>query len=300
MLGTGDNRACINHTLVYNLIMSPKTGHLEKAYELLRRSDFNLPFTFANWQMDQKFMLMQEKLRERKYTTKDTGIPYRVINHWEISKLMPEGVKIDNRQKDSSWRTFSMTEMAWLKIVDHLRNFGLSLKQIGAVKRCIIHWNKTGKYYPYFEYYLAQALFSSKDTYLRVLTNGTADLISAEQIEMEKILGGSKDMLLISTKSILSELGLDFPEIKSRLELSEEEFELFDEIRHGEVDEVRAGIREGRITEIEATKTTTKPLLDKDIRTKAEQSEMYGRVITQYEKGKQRSVQIVKRKRFDK
>lgn len=280
--------------------MSPKAGHQEKAYELLRRSDFNLPFTFADWHMDQKFMLMHEKLRERKYTAKDTGIPYRVINHWEVSKLMPEGVKIDNRQKDSSWRTFSMTEMAWLKIVDHLRNFGLSLKQIRAVKGSIIHWNKTGKYYPYFEYYLAQALFSPKDTYLRVLTNGTADLVSVEQIEMEKILGGSKDMLLISTKSILSELGLDFPEVKSRLELSREEFELFDEIRHSGSNEVKAGIKNGKITEIEATKTSVKPLLDKDIRAEAEQGEMYGRVITQYEQGKQRSVQVVKRKRFDK
>jgi len=280
--------------------MSPKADHQEKAYELLRRSDFNLPFTFANWQTDQKFMLMQEKLRERKYTTKDTGIPYRVINHWEVSKLMPEGVKIGNRQKDSSWRTFSLTEVAWLKIVARLRNFGFSLKQIVEVKACIIHWNKTGKYYPNFEYNLAQALFSSKDTYLRVLTDGATNLVSTEQVEMEKILGGSKDMLLISTKSVLSELGLDFPEIRSRLELSEEEFELFDEIRHSGSNEVRAGIKNGKITEIEATKTSAKPLLDKDIRAEAERGEMYGRVITQYEEGKQKSVQIVKRKRFDK
>ncbi len=280
--------------------MSPKADHQEKAYELLRRSDFDLPFTFADWQMNEKHMLLRDSLRERKYTTKDTGIPYRVISHWELNKLMPEGVKIDDRQKDSSWRTFSLTEMAWLKIIAHLRNFGYSLKKIGAVKARIIHWNKVGKYYPNFEYSLAQALFSSKDTYLRITADGTADLLSAEQIEMEKILWGSKDMLLISTKSILSELGLDFPEIKSRLELSGEEFDLFDKIRHSGSNEVKTKTKDGRIEEIETTKTSVKPLLDKDIRAEAEQDEMYGRVITQYEKGKQSSVQIVKRKRFDK
>lgn len=280
--------------------MSPKADHKEKAYELLRKSDFNSPFTFAAWQMDKHYMSLREKLRERKYTVKDTGIPYRSINHWEVSKLMPEGVFVDDRKKESSWRTFSLVEMAWLKVIAHLRKFGFSLKQIATVKECVIHWNKIGGYYPIFEYRLAQSLFSSKDTYLRIAADGTVNLVSAEEIEMERIIGGSRDMLLISIKSILSELGLDFPEIKSRLELSDEEFELFDEIRHGESSEVKAGIRDGKITEIEATKTSVDLPLDKDIRAEAERDEMYGRVTTQYEKGKQRSVQIVKRKRFDK
>jgi hypothetical protein len=279
--------------------MSPKIGHREKAYELLRKSDFHSPFTFTDWQLNQNYMPLREKLRERKYTVKDTGIPSRVINHWELSKLMPEGVKTENREKDASWRTFSLVEIAWLKIVSRLRGFGFSLKKIAAVKEQIIHWNKTG-YYPLFEYYLAQSLFSPKDTYLRIFTDGAATLVSAEEIEMDRILKGSQDMLLISAKSILSGLRLDFPEIKNRLELSDEEFEMLDEIRYSGSSEIKAGIRDGKITEMEATKTSAGSLLDKDIRAEAEREGMYGRVITQFEKGKQRSVQIVKRKRFDK
>lgn len=280
--------------------MTLKTGHLEKAYELLRKSNFYSPFTFTDWQLDKKYMQLREKLRERKYTVKDTGIPYRLINHWEASKLMPEGVLLDDRQKESSWRTFSLTEIAWLKVISRLRDFGLSLKQISKVKGWIIHWNKLYGYYPSFEYCLARALFSSQDTYLRVGVDGTADLVSADQLEMDKIIKGSRDMLLISTKSILTELKLDFPAIKNRLELSDEEFELFDEVRHKGNNEVKASVKNGEITEIESSKTMTDIPLDKDIKDETEGEEMYGRVLTQYEKGRRRSVQIVKKKRFNK
>ena len=285
---------------MYNLVMSPKTGHDEKNYELLRKRDFYSPFTFSDWQLNKNYMVMREKLRERKYTVKDTGISYRVINNWELSKLMPEGVNIGDRQKESNWRTFSLVEMAWLKVIAHLRNFGLSLKQIYTVKQHVISWNKKYGYYPAFEYSLAQALFSPKETYLRVLADGTADLLSFEEIEMEKIINGSKDMLLVSMKSILSDIGMDFPTIKSRLELSHEEYELVEEIRNRENNEVRAGVKDGEIREIETTRTTTDVLSDKNIRDFFKKNGTYGRATTQYEKGEQRSVQVVKRRRFGK
>ncbi len=280
--------------------MSLKADHSKTAYELLRKRDFHSPFTFADWQLRKKYMLLRDRLRERKYTTKDIGISYRVMTHWESSKLMPEGVNIGGRQKDSSWRTFSLVEMAWLKIIVHLRNFGFALKQIHTVKQQIISWNKKDGYYPNFEYCLAQALFSSKDTYLRILADGIADLVSTEQIEMTRILKGNDDMLLISIKSILFELKLDPKDTKSRLELSEEEFELFDEIKNRGNSEVRVGIKEGEITEIEASKIITNIPNNKAMELDIEKQEMFGRTVIQYEKGKKRSVQVVKRKRFDK
>jgi len=281
--------------------MSYKTGHKEKAYELLRKSDFNNPFTFADWQLKEKYMAFREKLREQKYTVKDTGISYRHITHWEVSKLMPEGVNVGNRQSEASWRMFSIVEMAWLKIITRLRKFGFSLKQIVKVKEQIIHWNKIYNYYPSFEFCIAQALFSQKDTYLRILANGNAYLISTEQLEMEKILrGGNGDMLLISLKSVLEELGMTPPEIKARLELTDEEFELFDVIRHSGSNEVKAAVKNGQITDMETSKTITELPLDSEIKDEAEKEGMYGRVLTQYEDGKRRSMQIVKRKKFDK
>ncbi|MFH1694515.1 MAG: MerR family transcriptional regulator [Patescibacteria group bacterium] len=279
---------------------SSKTDHKERAYELLRKSDFGSPFTFGDWLMGKKYVPLREKLRERKYTVKDTDIPYRTINYWELSGLMPEGVNIGDRQKESSWRIFSIVEIAWLKVVDRLRGFGLSIKQIHVIKQYVIHWNKTTECYPSFEYCLSQALFSPKDTYLRVLVDGSSDLVSAEGIEMEKIIKGSGDMLLVSIKSILGELDLSFPEIRSRLELSEEEFELFNEIRQKANEEVKVKTKKGKITEIEFSKTDVSSFSDRDIRNRAKEEEMYGQVDFQYEKGRQRSVKIITRKRFDK
>jgi hypothetical protein len=279
--------------------MSPKAGHKEKIYELLRKSDFFSPFTFSEWQLDKKYMLMREKLRERKYTVKDTGIPYRMINHWEAKKLMPEGVNNKDGREESGWRMFSLVEIVWLKIIARLRNFGFSLKQIEGVKKNIIHWNKLG-YYPSLEYSLARALFSSKDMYLRIIPKETSELVSLEKIEMEKILKRSGDMILISLKSILAEVGMDFPELKGMLELSDEEFELLEEIRHKGNSEVKAGLKEGQITEIETSKMLVEPFTDMSEAKGLEKDGEYGRIVEQFEKGRKRSVQVVKRKRFDK
>ena len=101
--------------------MSLKEDHNKKVYELLRRGDFDFPFTFSKWQLEEKYMVFRNRLRERKYTTKDVGISYRVMSHWESNKLIPEGVV------QEGWRDFSLVEMVWLKIIVHLRKFGFSL-----------------------------------------------------------------------------------------------------------------------------------------------------------------------------
>ena len=98
----------------------------------------------------------------------------------------------------------------------------------------------------------------------------------------------------------MEELKLNPESAKNRLELSENEFELFEEIRNEANTEIRAELRGGKIREIETSRTTTNIPRNKEIDSQIEKSEMYGRIITQYEKGKKRSVQIVKRKRFDK
>jgi hypothetical protein len=284
---------------MYNFLMSPKTGHKEKIYELLRKSDFFSPFTFSEWQLDKKYMLMREKLRERKYTVKDTGIPYRMINHWESKRLMPEGVNAKSGREESGWRMFSLVEMVWLKIIARLRNFGFSLKQIKNVKEHIIHWNKLG-YYPSLEHAVAQALFSSKDMYLRIIPSGTSDLVSYERIEMEKILKKSGDMILISIKSILAEVGMDFPELQGIMKLSEEELELLERIRDESSTEVKAGLKKGKITEIETGRMEVAPFNRVSYSEELKKNEGYGRTIEQVEKGKVRSRQVFSRTRFDK
>jgi len=280
--------------------MSPKAGHKERRYEMLRKSDFSSPFPFNEWQLDNKHMLMREKLRERKYTVKDTDIPYRVINHWEVKKLIPEGVNAKGGREEDGWRMFSLTEMVWLKIISRLRNFDFSLKKILNVKKAIVHWNSKYEYYPSLEYNIAVALFSERDTYLRISSVGDADLISTERIEMEKILGYNKDVILISLKSILREIGLEFKEIKGRLDLSDEEFEMIEQIRDENISEVKAGLKKGKITELEASRMFVDPVEGLSEVKKMEENGEYGRVEEQIEKGNKRSVRVVRRKRFDK
>ncbi|PIR88824.1 MAG: hypothetical protein COU09_00130 [Candidatus Harrisonbacteria bacterium CG10_big_fil_rev_8_21_14_0_10_44_23] len=281
--------------------MSQKDDHIDKAYELLRESSFYSPFTFPDFQMGDEYMALREKLRERKYTAKDTGVTSRSLNNWEASKLIPEGALAKkDKDKQYSWRTFSLVEVAWIKIVNRLRNFGFPLEEIRDVMQQVVHWNEEFSYYPLLEYCVAQSLFSPKETYLQVFSNRDAYLKSAGEMEMDKILGKGNDMLLISIKSVLAEMGLSLPTLEAKLELSREEVEMLNDIRKGKINEIRVIVEDGKLTQIETTKTNIKPLSDKQLRDEVEQGEMYGNVVTQYEKGQKRSHKITNKRRFDK
>ena len=64
--------------------------------------------------------------------TDKTKISYRVINHWTENGLIDE-----NRSKDNSkgWRRFSLCDLIWLQVLYTLRTFGLSIKQLQAIKK---------------------------------------------------------------------------------------------------------------------------------------------------------------------
>ena len=94
-------------------------------------------------------------------------------------------------------------------------------------------------------------------------------------------------------------MGVNTSEVKTLFSLSDKEVELLSSIRMGNNNEVKAKIDDqGEITEIESTETTTSPLAPHKIKNRAEQEKMYGRVVTQYENGVPKWVQVTKRKRL--
>jgi hypothetical protein len=229
----------------------------DKVYELLRSA--NDPADYGRYFYEPEFKSMHQILQERKYTVSETGVPYRVINHWENKKIMPDGAK-----DQQGWRKFTLVELAWLRIVQRLRDFGFSLQKIRDTKEQIINWNKKTEVYPFFEFALAQACFTDKDIYLVIyptenMSNRNAYLLFSEEIEMEKLIYGYKDMVLISLKSIAIELGLTAPDAQKKLGLSEEEIELLDKIRNTKAKEVTAHLRDKKIERISLKSVEEQP-----------------------------------------
>jgi len=68
---------------------------------------------------------LYELITEKKFMVKDTGINYRVINHWDAKGLIHFG-----RNSKEGNRRFSFADFVWIKVVDELRSFGVQLSVI--------------------------------------------------------------------------------------------------------------------------------------------------------------------------
>jgi len=249
---------------------------------------------FAHYQLSDDCQKVRDLMDDRRFTVGETNVAYRVVNHWDQSGLLPDGVP-----GDGGWRKFTFPEMVWLKSIVRMRDFGLSLENIALVKNGVMKWSEEQKRYTFFEYFVAKAWLSGVEPFILVTSDGESEIATMDQIECAKILHGSFDVLLISLKDILNKMGAKTPKVKTLFALSDKEFELLSSIRLGNNSEVKTKIdNQGEITEIESTETTTSPLAPHKLKNQLEQDKMYGKVVTQYENGVPKSVQVTKRKRL--
>ena len=254
----------------------------------------NFSVTYASYFTNDKFKETREALNQRRFTVGGTDISYRVINHWHATGILPEGVS----DEGNGWRKFTFIELVWLKAVTKLRDFGFSLEKIAMVRNQIMQWEKETENYPLFEFYVAEAWTTRLDPYIVCLPDGNAELLTSAEIERAKIIIGSKDMLLISLKSLLKEQKMTVVGATTLFDLSPEELELLKAIRLDENKEVKAKIKNGNIYELEKTKMYPEAPPFEDINRVLKQEGAFAEVVTKYESGKKQSAEVKTRKRW--
>ena len=259
-------------------------------------------------------------MNERKYSAKEIGITYRVIDNWHETEILPDGIN------DKGWKEFSVVELTWLSIVKSLRKFGFPLQKILETKESILIWDKETNSYPLIEYHIYKAWMSADDQYVLVLDNGKADVGSMEDIEKAKFWHGQMNMLLISVKSILKEMGHDVTLGRLILPPDKDEQEVLDIIRSSRspidfkkltgysgdklkmienlfqnesiTKEIRIRPRNGKIDDVEITETypINPPLekINKDIQDSGE----FAEVSVKIEKGVKQSATVKSKRSF--
>ena len=75
-----------------------------------------------------KLAQLFEVLNEQRLTVKDTGVNYRVINHWD-----EKGIIRFSRAGEAGNRKFSFIDFIWIKVVNELRSFGVKLPVIQKI-----------------------------------------------------------------------------------------------------------------------------------------------------------------------
>jgi DNA-binding transcriptional MerR regulator len=71
-------------------------------------------------------------LLDTQFTGNQIGISYRRINIWYQEDLLPFRTEV------GKWRTFSFLEACWVKLIQELRKFGISLKVIKNLKNALL------------------------------------------------------------------------------------------------------------------------------------------------------------------
>lgn len=69
-----------------------------------------------------KIFELQEKLVEKHFSLKDTGLTQIVIHNWD-----GHGLLLSDRENKEKWRKYDIVEFIWLKVLKELRDTGVSL-----------------------------------------------------------------------------------------------------------------------------------------------------------------------------
>jgi len=272
---------------MYNLDMRDKSIILSNKSEFTDKD-------IETYCSDPLFKEVRKLVNERNFNVNETDITYRMIGHWDKQDLLPESLR-----ENYGWRKFTFVEMFWLRIIKHLREFGLSLDKIAFVKECIMKWNEETKTYDDFEYYISKSLKSTLDPYLMVAYTGYAEIATLLEMKSLANMIGQNDVLLISFATIIEELGFKTEEKDDLFNLTEKLKELLSEIYSGGDKEVKIKKNAGKITEMEST-FNVNVLVAGEIRKQIKDEKLYGKMTFPFEKGVPQSIQVVKRKRFRK
>lgn len=282
-----------NLTFVYNLPM-------DQIFELMglfggKKMATEVPDEYIN---GEALSVIRDFYRERRYTVKDTGVSYRNISNWKDKGVLPS--YFDNI-KSQEWTKFTRTELIWLRIVNILRMYGISLEKISEIKNEILHWDAKNNSYLNFEYQLFLSVTTDVDLYLVVPPSGSSMVISIDLISFMKKLfptQNNSSLLLISLKAIVKEFAFHVVPAKEIVSVTEEELTLLKRIRIEPPKSIKVEMKNGKIFEIETSTIVSRSPKLGDLDKKNTEKEMYGEMIVRYHKGNPESFEIKNRERL--
>jgi hypothetical protein len=94
----------------------------------LAQSEFSID-DFTKEQIDTYHKDFFEYMEIKVFSPTDTGLSYRVLNHWS-----KKGLVDDVKERKNKWRKFSLKDLIWINILIELRRFGVPIKTLLNVK----------------------------------------------------------------------------------------------------------------------------------------------------------------------
>jgi DNA-binding transcriptional MerR regulator len=195
---------------------------------------------------------LSHKLNDKLYTVKDSDVSYRVINHWSSKDIIQE-----NREK-SGWRKFSVLDLIWLKTLQKLRDFGLSIEQLKNLSDTVYKIGDKNHDHRFETAVSLSFRTSPVATYLMVYSTGAGQLATAQTLSLiEGIVGKNHPYIKIDLNSVYVELSgkEKFLEKSSILtDLEKLETKLQSHIEDNNAHEIRIKLKDKTVKEVQIQK----------------------------------------------
>lgn len=191
-------------------------------------------------------------LHERDSELKNFPCSYRTLHHWESQGLIE-----CLRETKKGWRKFNLLECVWLHVISELREFGLSLDKIAAVKPLFFENYSDDIPIPLMEYYIGAALGWYEPVYLVVFKEGGSVPLNYDQLQTAHRDYQLTHCIQLNINEILKRTGTSLyvpPKYPVELDLPLEMLHLLLLIQMKEFKTVTVHQKNGSIARIEASK----------------------------------------------
>jgi hypothetical protein len=216
------------------------------------------------------------KIIEPIYSASKLGISRRVLSHWRSIGLL-----------DVLEGKLSLVDVFWIKIMQDLRSFGVSLPKLKEAKKFLFE-DINGV--TLIEFYLTLALTQKKkDFFVVVTSSGVASIATTSELETSEVFGLlDEDYIKINIRRLLGEILESYnisPLVENRIALQKGEDSVLSAIRSGDFQEVTVSMGDGIITRITKTESSPNPDAIKILRDSFKRG-VYGKVEVLLKDGK--------------
>jgi DNA-binding transcriptional MerR regulator len=197
-------------------------GKIVNALDVYRNEAFDIGY--MDYFKDIKNNKISQVLNNTERNVKLSTVTYRQLNSWEEQGLL------SNEREGRGWRRFSIMDALWTKIIQELREFGLSWEKLKATKESLsFQSDLCGVPMPMLEFYTAFAIGNKMPVLLLVFRDGVAVPVNFTQYKVTQQVLGVENHLQLNLNEMLQGLfpNMDLkPNYKSELPVSVNEMEL--------------------------------------------------------------------------
>lgn len=210
---------------------------------IARVSDWDLLFADFMLGENEQIENLKKSLREKKFSVKDSGITYRVINHWSAQSLI-----LDERE-GRAWRKLSSLDLIWLNVLVELRKFGLSLPSLKlAFRKAFFMSPDFEKELPIFDMGVCLSL-TREPVFLIVFSDGWLEVLRNKDIELSTAAGLIREShIRISLNKCIQDT---FSRVSSEIhnlpiQLDQNELQVLNLLRTGDIDSLEIAFKNGK------------------------------------------------------